>query len=73
MPKTTLELLPSWADCDARIKQMGPQGTSALMLFINRYQRVVSEEDEFRSKLAALIDEIGGIAVERHYIGSNKK
>lgn len=72
--ETTLELLPTWIECERHRIQMGAQGTSALMNFI--YEQQPSDdcsEPTFRERLAALIDEVSGVAVERHYIGSNKK
>lgn len=73
MPKTTLELLPSWAECEASIRQMGPQSTPALMRFIHDYENQGPDDEAFRIALAALIDEISGMAINKYYQGSNKK
>lgn len=73
MPKTTFELLPTWAECEQTIAQMGRQGTTPLVRFIYDYENHAPKDEEFRRSLSEVIDEISGIAVVKHYIGTNKK
>lgn len=68
MPKTTLGLLPTWVECDQQINQLGKPGVSALMFFIHAEEPVnTKQKKEFRERLAAMIDEVAGRAVQRHY------
>ena len=69
---TTLELLPTWEECDRTIKQLGPQGASALMKFVYEYEppqagTSSAREHQFREMLSALIDEVAGVAINKHY------
>ena len=66
--KTTLELLPTWATCDNEISKLGREGVSNLVRFIYDYENDCPGDD-FLVDLAALIDEVSGVAIQKHYGG----